>query len=98
MDRYSGEQRWRFSLEHAGGIFTGRMEERVRFECDERISDVPYRFAGDAQRSLGTDREPGRGGSGARVWTGEDQRVCRGEGGGGGVVALTGAGRSEKRN
>jgi NAD(P)-dependent dehydrogenase (short-subunit alcohol dehydrogenase family) len=39
-----------------------------------------------------------RGGCGTRVWSGKDFCLCGGEGCGGGVVAIAGAGRGEERN
>ena len=53
-------------------------------ERDERVFDVPHGAADDAQGTLGKNHQSGRGGSGARLRAGEDQRVCLGEGGSGG--------------
>src|ERR1700747_3795511 len=47
---------------------------------------------------MGPDHQSGSGRGGTRVRTGEDFGVRSGEGGGGGDVALIGAGRGEKRD
>ena len=87
-----------FKLGHGFGEFAGRLARDFFFQFVDGALCVPGGAAAHAQRTLGTNYKSGSGRSRTSVWAGEDFRVCGGQGGGSGVVAFAGAGRSEKRN